>query len=94
MRQGVLPARLFGLDRDLGTVEKGRLADLTVVDGDPFTDFDTLVRTVAVLRGGVPYTTEELTADFEPAARSTTEAEEDWLAMGTLMRRDACCDAH
>ncbi|MET9912781.1 amidohydrolase family protein [Streptomyces sp. NPDC006476] len=90
----VLPARLFGLDRDLGTVEEGRLADLTVVDGDPFTDFDTLVHTVAVLRGGVPYTTEELTAAFEPAARSTVEAEEDWLAMGRLMRRDACCDAH
>ncbi|MGW1559660.1 amidohydrolase family protein [Streptomyces sp. NPDC002144] len=90
----VLPARLFGLDRDLGTVEEGRLADLTVVDGDPFTDFDTLVRTVAVLRGGAPYTTAELTAAFEPAARSTAEVGEDWLAMGRLMRRDACCDAH
>ncbi|GAA3803546.1 amidohydrolase family protein [Streptomyces coacervatus] len=90
----VLPARLFGVDGDLGTVEEGRLADLTVVDGDPFTDFDTLVRTVSVLRGGVPYTTEELTAAFEPSAAHTTAAEEDWLGMGRLMRRDGCCDGH
>ncbi|MCL6669987.1 amidohydrolase family protein [Streptomyces panaciradicis] len=90
----VLPARLFGLDDHLGTVEEGRLADLTVVDGDPFTDFAALVHTVAVLRGGVPYTTEELVAAFEPAARRTAAAEDDWLAMGRLMRRDGCCDGH
>ncbi|MFF4258818.1 amidohydrolase family protein [Streptomyces sp. NPDC001663] len=89
----VLPARLFGLDRDLGTVEEGRLADLTVVDGDPFTDFATLVRTVAVLRGGMAYSTEQLVAAFEPSARRTTAAG-DWLETGRLMRRDGCCDAH
>ncbi|MFJ7996369.1 amidohydrolase family protein [Streptomyces sp. NPDC096310] len=89
----VLPARLFGVDRDLGTVEEGRLADLTMVDGDPFTDFDTLVRTVSVLRGGVPYTTEELVAAFgTPAHRALTGDEDHWLAVGRLMRRDGCCD--
>lgn len=90
----VLPARIFGADRDLGTLEEGRLADLTVVDGDPFTDFATLVRTVAVLRGGVPYTTEELTAAFEPTTRRPAMAGEDWLETGRLMRRDGCCDGH
>ncbi|MFE9450380.1 amidohydrolase family protein [Streptomyces sp. NPDC006739] len=90
----VLPARLFGLDHDLGTVEESRLADLTVVDGDPFTDFSTLVRTVSVLRGGVPYSTEELVAAFEPSARRTVAAEDDWLGIGRLMRRDGCCDGH
>ena len=34
-------AELMGLDADLGTVETGKLADLVVVEGDPF-DFDTL----------------------------------------------------
>jgi imidazolonepropionase-like amidohydrolase len=34
-------AELMGLDSDLGTVEPGKLADLVVVDGDPF-EFDTL----------------------------------------------------
>ncbi|GAA3832061.1 amidohydrolase family protein [Streptomyces phyllanthi] len=90
----VLPARLFGVDRDLGTVEEDRLADLTVVDGDPFKDFATLVRTVSVLRGGVPYTTDELVTAFEPSARRTRAAEDDWLGLGRLMRRDGCCDAH
>ncbi|MEV7392972.1 amidohydrolase family protein [Streptomyces sp. NPDC091215] len=90
----VLPARLFGVDRDLGTVREGMLADLTVVDGDPFTDFAALVRTVAVLRGGVPYTTAELTAPFETVTRRTAAAEQDWLEVGRLMRRDGCCDGH
>ncbi|NGO10601.1 amidohydrolase family protein [Streptomyces sp. HC44] len=92
----VLPARLFGVDDHLGTLQPGRLADLTVVDGDPFTDFDTLVRTASVLRGGMPYTTEELVAAYEPASRrSTDEADEtdedDWLEVGRLMRREGCC---
>ncbi|MFD3606175.1 hypothetical protein, partial [Streptomyces sp. NPDC058656] len=62
--------------------------------GDPFEDFDTLVRTVAVLRGGVPYTTDELVAAYEPvperAARHAA-GEDDWLEVGRLMRRDGCC---
>jgi Tol biopolymer transport system component len=91
----VLPARLFGLDGDLGTVRPGKLADLTVVDGDPFTDFGTLVRTVGVLRGGVPYTTDDLVAAYEPESRSATRRTpdaDDWLAAGRLMRREGCCD--
>ncbi|MDX3643998.1 amidohydrolase family protein [Streptomyces sp. MB09-02B] len=93
----VLPARLFGLDDDLGTVETGKLADLTIVDGDPFTDFADLVRTVSVLRGGTPYTTEELVAAYRPSARRVKAAgtEEDWLEVGRTMRRDGCChDGH
>ncbi|UUU28811.1 amidohydrolase family protein [Streptomyces sp. CA-210063] len=88
-----LPARLFGLDDDLGTVETGKLADLTVVDGDPFTHFADLVRTVSVLRGGTPYSTEELVAAYRPTARraKAAETEEDWLEMGRLMRWDGCC---
>ncbi|MCJ7832595.1 MAG: amidohydrolase family protein, partial [Actinobacteria bacterium] len=34
-------AELMGLQEDLGTIEPGKLADLVVVDGDPFA-FDTL----------------------------------------------------
>ncbi|MFI2213894.1 amidohydrolase family protein [Streptomyces sp. NPDC020141] len=86
----VLPARLFGLDRDLGTAEPGKIADLTVVDGDPFTDFDTLVRTVSVLRGGVPYANDDLIAAVGPPPRGAG-TEPDWRAVGRLMRRDGCC---
>ncbi|MFG2721954.1 amidohydrolase family protein [Streptomyces sp. NPDC048416] len=89
----VHPARLFGLDKDLGTVERGKLADLTLVDGDPLDDFDSMVRTTGVLRGGVPYTTDDLVAAFQPHERHTAATAEDWLEVGRLMRRDGCCDA-
>ncbi|MFE0172193.1 amidohydrolase family protein [Streptomyces sp. NPDC059002] len=98
----VLPARLFGVERELGTVEPGKLADLTVVDGDPFTDFRTMVRTVAVLRGGTPYSTKELVGAFEPSARRMgarrdagpgdgAATRDDWLAVAEQMRKDGCC---
>jgi imidazolonepropionase-like amidohydrolase len=45
-------ARLLGMDADLGSVEPGKLADLTIVDGDPF-EVDTLAKRVhAVYQGG------------------------------------------
>lgn len=93
----LLPARAFALDRELGTLEVGKVADLTVVDGDPFTDFDSLVRTVSVLKGGVSHETSSLVGAFRPAsgrvlARPRLGAE-DWLDVGRVMRRDGCCSA-
>lgn len=32
------PAKTFGMDHQLGSVEAGKLADLIVIDGDPLTD--------------------------------------------------------
>jgi len=48
-------AECLGLDRDLGTVEKGKLADLIVVAGDPLSDVAVLQdpeRIALVLKGG------------------------------------------
>lgn len=45
-------AELLGVDRDLGTVEKGKLADLLVVDGNPLQDLGCLRRPWAVLKAG------------------------------------------
>jgi imidazolonepropionase-like amidohydrolase len=45
-------AALLGLDADLGSVEPGKLADLTIVDGDPF-EVDTLAKRIhAVYQAG------------------------------------------
>jgi imidazolonepropionase-like amidohydrolase len=47
-------AALVGRERDLGTIEAGKLADLLVVEGDPAADIGALAdrRPVAVLKGG------------------------------------------
>ncbi|MFD7921116.1 amidohydrolase family protein [Streptomyces sp. NPDC059740] len=92
------PARMFGAEKDLGTLEPGRLADLAVVDGDPFSDFEDLVRTTAVLRGGRLFTQRDLVAAFRPApqaraasAAAPGAAETDWLAVGHRLRQEGCC---
>ncbi len=88
----VIPARIFGVERELGTVEAGKLADLTVVDGDPFEDFDALVRTVSVLRGGVPSTRRELVDSYAPHRTAATVPDHDWHAVGRQLRRESCCE--
>jgi len=48
-------AECLGLERDIGTVEKGKLADLVVVDGDPLADIAVLQKAekiALVLKGG------------------------------------------
>ncbi|OEV06479.1 amidohydrolase family protein, partial [Streptomyces nanshensis] len=102
-----VPARVFGAEADLGTVEEGKLADLTFVDGDPFTDFDDLVRTVKVLRGGQLFETAELTESFPEGAGTAAAggtdaadgpdgAQEDmaavWRRVSRQLRREGCCD--
>uniref|UniRef100_UPI00389A93D4 amidohydrolase family protein n=1 Tax=Streptomyces kaniharaensis TaxID=212423 RepID=UPI00389A93D4 len=89
----VAPARLFGVEDDLGTVEPGKLADLMVVDGDPFRDFADLVRTSWVMRDGVVHRRQDLVGGDQAATvagRSAVRAE-DWHAVGQAMRRDGCC---
>ncbi|WP_416968051.1 amidohydrolase family protein [Streptomyces sp. 4F14] len=81
------PARVFGVADDLGTVEAGKLADLTAVDGDPFTDFDDLVRTAWTMRDGTVHHPADLLDDMPPTLAAGT----DWLAVGEILHRDGCC---
>jgi imidazolonepropionase-like amidohydrolase len=46
-------AQLLGVDADRGTVETGKLADLTVVRGDPYDFSDLSERIESVWKGGV-----------------------------------------
>jgi imidazolonepropionase-like amidohydrolase len=45
-------ARLLGVDRDTGSIEVGKLADLVLVEGDPLDDLARLADPVTVWQGG------------------------------------------
>lgn len=59
-----LPAKAQGVERDLGTVESGKLADLVFVDGDPSKDIRDFARVRMVMKNGRLFTIDELTAPF------------------------------
>jgi imidazolonepropionase-like amidohydrolase len=48
-------ADLLGLSAQTGTIEKGKLADIIAVKGDPTKDVTELERVTFVMRSGVVY---------------------------------------
>lgn len=66
------PAKFLGRENDLGTIERGKLADLLLIDGNPLTDVSTTRRITAVIANGRLYDRthlNELLAEVEAAAR-------------------------
>jgi imidazolonepropionase-like amidohydrolase len=59
----------MGLDPSIGTVEKGKAADLLIVGGDPAADVANLRRVRYVVRGGVLRPLAELHALATTAAK-------------------------
>ena len=55
-----IAARAMGRERDLGTLEAGKIADLVVLDADPTTDIANARRVRLVMRGGATYGRAEL----------------------------------
>lgn len=55
-------ARCLGVERDLGTVERGKLADFILVNGDPSQDIRRTREIELVVLGGEPYTRQEILA--------------------------------
>jgi imidazolonepropionase-like amidohydrolase len=48
-----ISAQASGIDDELGTIERGKIADLTVFDGDPTKDVKAFSKVVAVFQSGV-----------------------------------------
>jgi len=62
-------ARVMKLDRDLGTIAPGKLADLILVDGDPIRNISDIRRVALVVKDGVIYDPAKLyrTVGVKPA---------------------------
>jgi imidazolonepropionase-like amidohydrolase len=59
-------SRAMGAERETGTLEKGKSADLIVVEADPTRDVTNLRRLRAVMRSGVWHTQSDLRAQASP----------------------------
>jgi len=59
-----LPAKVLGLESELGTVRPGRLADLNFVRGNPLEDIHAAANVQMVMKNGRLFTVEELIAPY------------------------------
>jgi imidazolonepropionase-like amidohydrolase len=64
----IVPARVMGLDKELGTVETGKRADLIVISGNPLEDIHNTRNVESVITNGAMYNTAELwrSVGFKP----------------------------
>jgi imidazolonepropionase-like amidohydrolase len=64
----IVPARVMGLDKELGTIEKGKRADLILLTGDPLADIHNTRKVEYVISNGAMYHTAELwqSVGFKP----------------------------
>jgi imidazolonepropionase-like amidohydrolase len=53
------PARMLGLETEIGTVEPGKRADLLIVGGDPLEDLRALRKVLWTVKDGVAHTPAE-----------------------------------
>jgi imidazolonepropionase-like amidohydrolase len=64
----IVPARVMGLDKELGTVEPGKRADVIILDGNPLESIHNIRKVEFVITGGTMYNCAELwrSVGFQP----------------------------
>jgi len=60
----ILPAKAYGLTKDLGTLEPGHLADLIITAGNPLVNIDDTARVECVMKNGYLWSVSQLAAPF------------------------------
>jgi imidazolonepropionase-like amidohydrolase len=58
-------ARILGLDKTLGTIEPGKLADLVLIDGKPDEHIEDIYKTARVFQDGKEYDVKELEKEIK-----------------------------
>ena len=58
----IVPARVMKKDKETGSIDAGKVADLVVVDGDPLARIDDLGKVVSTMKAGVVYASAPLYA--------------------------------
>jgi imidazolonepropionase-like amidohydrolase len=68
----LVPARVMGVEKEVGTIEAGKRADLIVVDGDPLADIRNTRNVELTITGGKMYNSADLwrSAGFKPWKKS------------------------
>ena len=64
----IVPARVMGLDKELGTVEAGKRADVIILDGNPLESIHNIRKVEFVITNGIMYNCAELwrSVGFQP----------------------------
>jgi imidazolonepropionase-like amidohydrolase len=64
----IVPARVMGLDKELGTVEAGKRADVIILDGNPLESIRNIRKVEFVITNGIMYNCAELwrSVGFQP----------------------------
>jgi imidazolonepropionase-like amidohydrolase len=64
----IVPARVMGMEKELGTIEKGKRADLIIVNGNPLENIHNIRNVEYVITNGSMYNSSELwrSAGFKP----------------------------
>ncbi len=66
-----IAAKAYGYDKNLGTLEPGKLADLIIVRGDPLTNINDAANVQCVAKNGVLHSLDEVAGPFVQILRNT-----------------------
>jgi Tol biopolymer transport system component len=66
-----LPAKAYGLTKDLGTLEPGKLADLIITSGDPLKNIDDVIKVQCVMKNGFLWSVSDIAAPFARISAGT-----------------------